>query len=330
MNEVARTAVVTVAARNYLALASSLLASISECEPDLDRFVFVTDDLDEREVLAEGRIIAPADVFSRDAYAKLARDYDVTELATAVKPSVLRYLLDRDYDRVFYFDPDIQVFAPLAAVMDPLKENDIVLTPHVTEPVPLDGKRPTEIDLLRGGSYNLGFIGVANTSGARAMIAWWAERLERHCLNDVTSGLFFDQKWIDLVPALFPRTAIVQHRGCNVAYWNLHSRPLGESDPPRLASGEAVIFFHYSSFDARKPERLSRFQTRIDVAREPALGRLLASYARRVIERGHLERRKLPYGLARFSPRAGVRWLARQAYWQARRLLYWSSEGSRA
>jgi|GEM_PF-6705598 hypothetical protein len=117
-----------------------------------DRFVFITDDVDECEAFAEGRIITPVDVFSRDAYVRLARDYDVTELATAVKPNVLRYLLDRDYDRVFYFDPDIQVFAPLAAVMDPLEDNDIVLTPHVTEPVPLDGKRPTEIDLLRGGS----------------------------------------------------------------------------------------------------------------------------------------------------------------------------------
>jgi hypothetical protein len=225
MNEAGRIAVVTIAARNYLALASSMLASIAEFEPDADRFVFITDDVDECEAFVEGRIVTPADVFSRDAYARLARDYDLTELATAVKPSVLRYLL---------------------------------------------------------------------------------------------------------VPALFPRTAIVQYRGCNVAYWNLHSRPLVESDPPRLASGEPIIFFHFSSFDARKPERLSRFQTRVDVADEPALERLLASYARRVIERGHLQRRKLPYGLARFSPRAGLRLLARKVCWQARRLLYWSSEGSRA
>jgi hypothetical protein len=142
MNEAGRIAVVTIAARNYLALASSMLASIAEFEPDADRFVFITDDVDECEAFVEGRIVTPADVFSRDAYARLARDYDLTELATAVKPSVLRYLLDGGYARVFYFDPDIQVFAPLAAVMDPLEDHDIVLTPHVTEPVPLDGSGP--------------------------------------------------------------------------------------------------------------------------------------------------------------------------------------------
>jgi hypothetical protein len=330
VNAPARMAVVTIVARNYLALASSLLASIAEYERDIDRFVFITDDVEGCEVFAEGAVIAPADVFRHDAYMALARNYDVSELATAVKPTVMRHLLDQHYECVLYFDPDITVFAPLAAVIEPLADNDIVLTPHTTEPVPLDGKRPTEIDLLRGGAYNLGFIGVANTPPARAMLAWWAERLERYCLDDVSFGLFFDQKWIDLVPALFPRTAIVQHRGCNVAYWNLHSRPLGASDPPRLVSGEPVIFFHFSSFDARKPDRLSRFQTRVDVANEPALGRVLASYARRVIERGHLERRKLPYALARFSMRSGIRTISRHAYWHARRLLYWSSSGSRA
>jgi hypothetical protein len=330
VNGSARIAAVTIVARNYLALAGSLLSSIAERERDIDRFVFITDDLDGRETFDEGRVIAPADVFSHDAYMALARGYDVAELATAVKPAVMRYLLDRHYDRVLYFDPDIVVFAPLAAVIDPLAGHDIVLTPHITEPVPLDGKRPTEVDLLRGGSYNLGFIGVANTPGAHAMLAWWAERLERYCLDDVSFGLFYDQKWIDLVPALFPRTAIVQHRGCNVAYWNLHSRALGEDDPPRLVSGEPVIFFHFSGFDARMPEQLSRFQTRVEVAREPALGRLLASYACRLIERGHLERCKLPYALARFSVRTGIRLLSRHAYWHARRLLYWSSSGSRA
>ena len=91
-----------------------------------------------------------------------------------------------------------------------------------------------------------------------------------------------------------------------------------------------MIFFHFSGFDARMPEQLSRFQTRVEVAREPALGRLLASYACRLIERGHLERCKLPYALARFSVRTGIRLLSRHAYWHARRLLYWSSSGSRA
>lgn len=318
----ARIAAVTIVARNYLALAGSLLASIAEFEPGIDRFVFITDDLAGREDFAEGRVLIPTDVFRSDAYMSLARGYDVIELATAVKPAVLRYLLGLQYDRALFFDPDIQVFAPLDALIDPLADHDIVLTPHLLEPIPLDGRYPAELELLRRGTYNLGFAGVANTPAAHAMLDWWSARLEHYCLEDVPFGLFVDQKWVDLVPALFERTAIVRHRGCNVAYWNLHTRPLAASDPPRLVSGEPVVFFHFSGFDARKPEQLAKDQTRIDVAQEPALARLLASYARRVIERGHLERLSMPYGLPRFSLRSTVRNLRRRLYAYARQVTH--------
>lgn len=327
MRSAARIAAVTIVARNYLALADSLTASIAAFEPDIDRFVFVTDALDEREAVAGASVLIPADIYEHDAYMTLARGYDVLELATAVKPAVLRHLLERRYDRVLYFDPDIQVFGALDALIDPLEEHDIVLTPHSTEAVPLDGKLPAELELLRRGTYNLGFIGVAGTPAAHAMLDWWEERLEHYCLEDVPFGLFVDQKWIDLVPALFERTAIVRHRGCNVAYWNLHARRLDASDPPRLASGEPVIFFHFSGFDARHPDRLAKDQTRIDVAREQALGRLLASYARRVIERGHLERLTVPYGLPRFSLRRTIKGLRRRLYSYARGLTH-AGEGS--
>jgi hypothetical protein len=315
-----RIAVVTIVARNYLALAASLLASIADFEQDIDRFVFITDASGEREDFAAGSVLIPADIFTRGTYATLARGYDILELATAVKPAVLRHLLGRQYDRVLYFDPDIQVFAALDPLIDPLDGNDIVLTPHATEPIPLDKKFPTELDLLRRGTYNLGFIGVANTPAANAMLDWWFERLEHYCVDDVPFGLFVDQKWIDLVPALFGRTAIVRHRGCNVAYWNLHTRKLDPSDQTRLITGEPVIFFHFSGFDARRPDRLAADQTRVDVAAEPALQRVLAAYARRVIERGHLEQLTLPYGHARFSLRRTIRILRRRLYQLARGL----------
>lgn len=323
-------AVVTIVARNYLALAGSLLASIAEFERDLDRFVFIIDDLGRIEDFDEGQVLIPTDVFEEQAYMTLARRYTLTELATAVKPAVLRHLLGRRHDRVLYFDPDMQAFAALDAVIDPLEDNDIVLTPHTLDAIPLDGKRPTEVGLLRYGTYNLGFIGIANTPGAYAMLDWWAERLGRYCFYDLPLGLFVDQKWIDLVPALFERTAIVRHRGCNVAYWNLHARRLDPNHERRLVSGEPLIFFHFSSFDAQKPDQLSQYQTRIDVAQEPALQRLLASYARRVIERGHLERRTLPYAFARFSMGTGIRLLWRRFCWNVQRVMYRSFFGSRS
>jgi glycosyltransferase involved in cell wall biosynthesis len=291
----------TVVARNYLAHARTLTDSLAQFAPGIDRYVFVVDPLDEVPVVAGARMLVPTDVFAFEFYAGLAYSSDVTELATAVKPFVLRRLLQLGYDRAYYFDPDIEVFAPLDPVTRPLDHADVVLTPHVTEPIPLDGKLPDEIVLLRAGAYNLGFIGVARTPSASAMLDWWAQRLERYCVNDVEAGLFTDQKWVDLVPGLVERAAIVRDRGCNVAYWNLHSRRLDPADPHRLASGEPVIFFHYSGFDVRAPRRLSKHQTRIDVADDPALETLLRAYAERVKANGFVHASTVPYGFARFS-----------------------------
>ena len=294
-------ALFTVVARNYLAFARTLMDSVAVREPAIDRFVFVVDAGEEIPEIAGVRILTSPDVFDYEFYAGLAYSSDVTELSTAVKPFVLRHLLELGYERAYYFDPDIELYAGLDPVTAPLDEADIVLTPHTTEPIPLDGLLPNEITLLRAGAYNLGFIGVAARPQGRAMLDWWAERLERYCVNDVASGLFTDQKWVDLVPGMFRRTAIVYDRGCNVAYWNLHARRIDPEDPYRLVSGEPLIFFHYSGFDARTPKRLSKHQTRIAVEDEPGIAKLLDSYAKRVKANGFAEASSTPYGYGRFS-----------------------------
>ena len=65
--------------------------------------------------------------------------YDVMEFSTAVKPSLLRYLLssgnaDAENVAACYLDPDIQVFAPFDSQVDAAIEHGIVLTPHVLGP----------------------------------------------------------------------------------------------------------------------------------------------------------------------------------------------------
>ena len=263
--------------------------------------MFVVDAIDDAPEMHDATILLPPDVFDFESYAGLAYSFDVTELSTCVKPFVLRHLLARGYDRAFYFDPDIEIFTPIDAVRDPLDDADIVLTPHTTGPIPLDGKLPNEITLLQAGAYNLGFIGVANRPAARRFLDWWAARLERYCINDVASGLFTDQKWIDLVPGMVERVAIVRHRGCNVGYWNLHARQVHPEIPSRLVTGEPIVFYHYSGFDPLQPSVLSKHQTRIDLAREPGLLSLLQGYAERVMANGFDEASKAPYAYSRFS-----------------------------
>src|SRR5207302_11017910 len=93
---------------------------------------------------------------------------------------------------------------PLDQVKNALDSAPIVLTPHVLSPIPRDGLKPSEQDMLISGAYNLGFLAIREAPETREFLGWWDERLRDDCRVDVPNGLFVDQKWVDLVPSFFP------------------------------------------------------------------------------------------------------------------------------
>jgi hypothetical protein len=52
----------------------------------------------------------------------------------------------------------------------------------------------------------------------------------------------------------------------------LHARPLDSGDELRLLSGEPVVFFHFSGFDARRPDRLCGHPMRLRLSEHPRRG----------------------------------------------------------
>src|SRR5215217_2557093 len=133
----------TIIAKNYIAHARVLAQSHKEHHPEGTCYVLVIDD-------TEGYIDASLEPFELvtpvqldiDDYEHMAAIYDVLELSTAVKPWLLRHLLDERLDEIERLTG----------------ENGLVLIPHITSPLPRDGKRPSEADILISGTYNLGFI----------------------------------------------------------------------------------------------------------------------------------------------------------------------------
>lgn len=300
------TRVFTISARNYVAYARVLAASLARHNPGARLHVLILDDPDRR-IPPEPSfdIIRPHELpFDPPSdFHTMAAIYDVTQLATAVKPWVFQHLFDRGASMAIYLDPDIEVFDSLGPLEPLTRKHGIVLTPHVTAPLPQDGKRPDECDLLLAGIYNLGFLALS-AEGARMLLPWWRERLRRNCLNDPARGLFVDQRWIDFAPALF-EPWILKDPGYNVAYWNLPQRVL-TSDDDRilnrvLVNGRRLRFLHYSGFSPRAPHLLSKHQhesLRIRLSDLPLLAELCQRYAAALEEAGFSDCYTLPYGFA--------------------------------
>ena len=287
----------TIVARNYVAAARVLARSFLRHNPDGTCWTLVIDDVDaEVDGSSEPFEVVRPEQLAIDPWHRMTAGYSVLELSTAVKPWLLRHLLnERGADRVTYLDPDIQVFDSLAEVDELLREHALVVNPHLTAPMPRDGRKPAETDILISGSFNLGFAGFAAGEEVEELLDWWAERLATDCLVAPERGYFVDQRWMDFAPGLIPSLFVLRDPGYNVAYWNLPSRDVRRSGSGYAVNGRPLRFFHFSGYDPARPDSLSKHQDRIELEDQPITRELCDGYARALAAEGHEQWRRKPY-----------------------------------
>ena len=262
----------TLASRNYLSYAATLMQSLRAAHPEARRVIGLVDaaDLEGAAELDLAAEVLPWEALAVPGAEAMARRYSILELNTAVKPFLFQHLLAQDgAGPVVYLDPDIVVYRRLDELERLLEDGaGLVLTPHITSGLD-DGLDPDELALLRSGVYNLGFLAVAPGAESDRLIAWWGERLEERCLVEPEAGLFVDQRWMDFAPAFHPGARILHHPGYNVAYWNLHERRLEapEGAAPWRVNGEPLAFFHFSGVVPGDPTVFSKHQNRFQPRR---------------------------------------------------------------
>jgi len=306
----------TIVASNYLAQARVCARSFRAHHPDARMFVAFIDD--PSEALAPGgepfEVVTLKDVAIPDL-ARMSFKYTVLEFSTAVKPFIMEHLLQREgIERLLYLDPDIEVFAPLDALFGGLDEIPISLTPHTLSPIE-DAAEPSERSLLQAGVYNLGYVGVASHPRAVEMLRWWQRRCSAWCVSRPAEGLFVDQKWMDLAPAMFAPVRIETDPGLNVAYWNLHERRVTAADAPRV-NGVPLKFFHFSGYSPARPDNVSKHQDRFAMDQVGEARTLFERYGARLQQEGFEDLVRRPYGRGRFTDGVAVPDVARDLYYR--------------
>jgi hypothetical protein len=293
--------VVTIAASNYWPQIRVLAVSLRRHDPDARVHVLLidADDCAPRQDQADGIVLhtlAPLELPERQ---HLAAQFTVTELCTAVKARFLRYLFDSQrMDRLLFLDPDVMFFSSLRPVWDRFEQADILLTPHFTDPSEAESLEQ-ELLYLRVGTFNLGFIGIRDTTNVRRFLDWWDERIMRHNNDDPEHGVFTDQQWVNLVPGMFRRVEILEHPGLNVAYSNLRGRRLTRKGDAFLVNGQPLVFFHYHKFRANTAPA-TYFRGHLDAA---TAHRLFTCYAEALEQQGALVSRSTN-GIPFFGPLA--------------------------
>ncbi len=272
----------TIVSRSYLSFAAVLVESLNRHHPEAKVCVWLLDDGEYPALNCNACFRNVHEVFKPDELASLRIYYDVLELATSIKPRLMKTLLDEGADKVIYMDPDIMVFQPLKEVFDLLDGGaSAVFTPHITQPLPQDGQKPNDWEILTSGTYNLGFLAVTACPEVQNFLSWWDQWLKTHCFSDKSKGVFTDQKWAEFGPSLLKDARVLHDPAYNVAYWNLHYRQLAHSEAGWTVNGHDLCFFHFSGFNPKVPGILSKHQTRFSVLPKP-LAELLKWYAGKV------------------------------------------------
>ncbi|MFZ2051242.1 MAG: hypothetical protein WAU69_09980 [Solirubrobacteraceae bacterium] len=290
----------TVASNAYIAHARVLAKSFLAHNPGATLWVLV---VDETPGAATNHSDEPFEVLTpeqvgidRDELHRRATMYTAQALACSLKPVLARALLERVQGPVLFLDADSCVYADLTPLTEACGGAKLLLSPHMLDPHPVTGLDSPEQVILRVGVFNSGLLGAG--AGAAGALDWWAQRTARRCIYNESLGLVLDQTWLTLMPLYFEHR-ILRDRGCNVAGWNLHTRDVEwEGDVPHIDGGPLRHFHFAGSFNPEHPETITPIEHLASwwakLEQRPGAARLVAQYARDLLDNGYRQVRSAP------------------------------------
>lgn len=156
---------------------------------------------------------------------ELAMKFDLVEFSTSLKPLAFLYLFKvMGVKHALYFDNDCWLTDSLDDLLNQLQGHQVIVTPHITTPIPEDGKSQVDLNILKAGVLNFGFVAFSNSPRSIDYLSWWYERLRYYGYVDLGRGMHFDQNWGQYIFAFFDTKDyyVIRDNRYNVAYWNLH------------------------------------------------------------------------------------------------------------
>lgn len=216
---------------------------------------------------------------------RLAATHDAADLATALKPRLLRQLLQSSAV-VLYLSPHSSVYGALD-VVPATGHHGVNLVPYSTALSTTARSVP--------GVFNTGIFAV--TAAAEALLDWWSATIESTDCDDPLETTRVDQRALDLA-AVVLAPQIVRGPEYGVGHWNVLERPVTRQADRWMVGGVPLRTWHFEGFDPRRPWLLhaaSGDRPQLLLSEHPAVAALCADYAA-ALARAGLGAADQPYG----------------------------------
>jgi len=238
--------VVTHCDSNYLSRAVSLILSLQR-NGFMGRIVVFTHDVQAYEKIS-GLSIRNLKIFlitelelQFPEIVEAKSNRPTIEYYYCITPFLLKYIQVFYPGRLsIYLDADLYFFQPISDVVAGMNESTIAITPHRFT----DKNR----NLEKYGLFNVGLVCFGNGDMANKVLDWWANRCLESTSQELSKGIYGDQKYLDRFQEINPEVIILQDSGINAAPWNLNDS--GSFDGRVWVESESgksdLIFFHFS------------------------------------------------------------------------------------
>jgi hypothetical protein len=154
-------------------------------------------------------------------------------------PSLPLYILGHfSYvDLITYLDSDLFFFSDPEPLFAEMQENSVAIIGH---------KFPTNCRHLENmGKYNVGWVSFRRDSSGISCLSWYRERCIEWCYDRIENGKYADQKYLDYFPEKFLNVIELQHKGANLAPWNITNHSLTQTGPCLRVDDQLLIFYHF-------------------------------------------------------------------------------------
>lgn len=246
----------TVITADYLPYAKQLYISLSEnFSKGLILHVLVSDGKEKLKLPLESEFLQNMKFYNGDEIKlpmadKLHQKYAKNNMDAyrwSMKSVFIKFLLQQNtVEKIIYLDSDIHFIGNGDFLFEMLSEYRFLITPHwrcASNP---------QADFVNfqlnftEGIYNGGFIGANKNSFE--ILDFWSNCCLANCEINRENGFFVDQKYLDILPSRFEGIRRVEHKGCNLAGWNMIECPRSENDSSELKiDGDFdPIFIHFT------------------------------------------------------------------------------------
>jgi hypothetical protein len=299
--------------QNYLPRALALYQSLRRHCPDFQLWVLCMDRISHEALtmleLPRVHAIALEDFENADKELFATKqNRTLIEYYFTCSPSLPLFILDNyhDVDLITYLDADLFFFGDPTPVYEELGDRSIGIIGHRFP--------PSLQQLERFGIYNVGWLSFRRTAHSLTCLRWWRERCLEWCFDRYEDGRYADQKYLDDWPERFQGVAVLQHKGANLAPWNLARYTISAHRDDVLVDEQPLIFFHFHRLRQIGAWIYDPRLTDYKIKASPIVRRrIYAPYIRVLSETAHY----MPSSLQKAALRSSIRCVAGE--WRSRR-----------